>query len=95
MDDFVSGEKELRSADLTNQKTHEANHNRRDIEGLLADFRNERKKLVEKVLLIPEKDLDKTSLHPRLKTPMKVIDLAYFVAEHDDHHLAQITDLAR
>ncbi len=95
MDDFVNGEKELHSADLSNQKTHEANHNSRSIEELLSDFRKERKKLVEKIMRIPEKELDKISLHPRLKTPMKVIDLAYFVAEHDDHHLAQITDLTK
>jgi hypothetical protein len=27
------------------------------------------------------------SLHPRLKIPVRIIDLVYFVAEHDDHHL--------
>jgi hypothetical protein len=26
---------------------------------------------------------------------MRVIDMAFFVAEHDDHHLARMTDLAR
>jgi hypothetical protein len=26
---------------------------------------------------------------------MRVIDLAFFVAEHDDHHLARITQLKR
>jgi len=26
---------------------------------------------------------------------MKVVDLAFFVAEHDDHHLAAITELIR
>ena len=31
---------------------------------------------------------------PRLGTPMRLVDLAFFVAEHDDHHLAQITFLA-
>ncbi len=24
--------------------------------------------------------------HPRLMQPMRMIDLLYFVAEHDDHH---------
>jgi hypothetical protein len=36
-----------------------------------------------------------SALHPRLKTPMRIIDLFLFVAEHDDHHLARITELAR
>jgi hypothetical protein len=26
---------------------------------------------------------------------MRVIDFAYFIAEHDDHHLARITQLIR
>ena len=26
---------------------------------------------------------------------MRVIDMAYFVAEHDDHHLASISEILR
>ena len=33
--------------------------------------------------------------HPRLKKPMRMVDHCFFVAEHDDHHLAAITDLRR
>jgi hypothetical protein len=44
---------------------------------------------------LTDEDLDKSSLHPRLMKPMKIIDLAFFVAEHDDHHLAQITFLTK
>jgi hypothetical protein len=32
-------------------------------------------------------------LHPRLRTPMRLVDHLYFVAEHDDHHLARIWEL--
>ena len=35
----------------------------------------------------------RTATHPRLGTPMRLIDLALFVAEHDEHHLATITAL--
>jgi hypothetical protein len=35
----------------------------------------------------------RASLHPRLKTPMRLVDHLYFVAEHDDHHLAHIWGL--
>ena len=91
IEDFVNREKELRSADLENRKTHEANHNAKPVEELLVEFRKERKKLVDIIMQMNDADLINTVLHPRLKTPMKVIDLAYFVAEHDDHHLAQIT----
>lgn len=39
-------------------------------------------------------DLKATPLHPRLRQPMSVTDLFFFVAEHDDHHLARIAELA-
>jgi hypothetical protein len=31
--------------------------------------------------------------HPRLKRLMRLVDHLYFVAEHDDHHLARIWEL--
>jgi hypothetical protein len=31
----------------------------------------------------------------RLEERVRVIDMAYFVAEHDDHHLALMTRLAK
>jgi len=34
-----------------------------------------------------------SALHPRLGTPLRLIDHALFVAEHDDHHLARIGGL--
>jgi hypothetical protein len=37
----------------------------------------------------------RTMLHPRLKQPMRLVDHLYFVAEHDDHHLAHIWALTR
>ena len=93
VEDLMEGKEELRNADLTNRKTHEANHNQRDIDQLLHEFRLERAKLLKCLQQVTEKDLERSSLHPRLKTPMKILDLAYFIAEHDDHHLAQITYL--
>lgn len=38
-------------------------------------------------------DLERSARHPRLGSPMRVIDLAYFVAEHDDHHMARLREL--
>ncbi|MFI5212137.1 MAG: hypothetical protein ACHQIH_04585 [Ignavibacteria bacterium] len=31
-----------------------------------------------------------SAMHPRLKQPMRIIDIAFFTAEHDDQHLAII-----
>ena len=33
------------------------------------------------------------SIHPRLKVEMKPVDMMFFVAEHDDHHLASILEI--
>jgi hypothetical protein len=35
----------------------------------------------------------KSSQHPRLKVMMTPVDLAWFDAEHDDHHLVRITEI--
>jgi hypothetical protein len=31
--------------------------------------------------------------HLRMKTPIRLVDHLYFVAEHDDHHLARIWEI--
>jgi len=36
-----------------------------------------------------------TSLHPRTKILMRIVDLCVFTAEHDDYHLARVTELKR
>ena len=92
VEDLAGKKGELTAADLTNRKTHEANHNGTPLKTLLERFRNERARLVAKLISLNEDQLIHTALHPRLKTPMRVIDLAYFVAEHDDHHLAAIRE---
>ena len=83
----------MKAADLTNRKTHETPHDDKTFTELILELKTQRQRLVAMLRSLQDADLDKTSLHPRLKTPMKVIDLAYFVAEHDDHHIAQITAL--
>jgi hypothetical protein len=37
-------------------------------------------------------DAARTAVHPRLKISMRLVDLCYFVAVHDDHHLAVIRE---
>jgi uncharacterized damage-inducible protein DinB len=93
LDDFTSSKKILREADLTNKKTETAEHNLKPMDGILAEFRSLRGQLTNKLIQLKDEDLERTSLHPRLQTPMKIIDLMYFIAEHDDHHLAQISFL--
>jgi uncharacterized damage-inducible protein DinB len=93
--DIVNGQLELRPADLQNTKTDQANHNEKSISDLLQSFRKVRKTTIELLEAIDETIVFKSALHPRLKTRLRTIDLFLFVAEHDDHHLATITTLAK
>jgi uncharacterized damage-inducible protein DinB len=93
VEDFVSSKSELTAADLSNRKTDDANHNARQIEDILAAFRTERVRLVDRVAGIDSAAVNKAILHPRLKQPMRLVDHLYFAAEHDDHHLASIWEL--
>ena len=93
--DIKLGEKEMRPTDLQNTRTSEANHDGVPVEKLLSDFRETRMKTLAMLDNIDEELIFKSALHPRLKTPMRTMDLFLFVAEHDDHHLARITELIR
>ena len=93
LDDFDAGAKVLHPADLENRKTHEANHNARRIGDLLQEFRTARLRIVARLEKMSEANLMRVGLHPRLQQPMSVVDLAFFVAEHDDHHLFTIAML--
>lgn len=95
VEDFLSGKEVLRTADLRNVKTNEADHNKKEIGDLIELFSSERNKLIEKVKNIDESSASMTSLHPRLQTPMRLIDHLFFIAEHDDHHLTKIAELLR
>ncbi|HVE60832.1 MAG TPA: DinB family protein, partial [Chitinophagaceae bacterium] len=82
--DFEQNKPVLTAADMTNTKTQQANHNERSLHELLHEFNNERKKITEHIYSFDKAMLAKTSLHPRLNKPMRLIDSLYFVAEHDD-----------
>ncbi len=91
--DFQAGGAELTVADLKNRKTHEANHNAQALESILSAFRQARGDLMARLQQIEPVLYARTMLHPRLRTPMRMVDHLFFVAEHDDHHLAHIWEL--
>ena len=95
VEQILAGERELIAADMTNRKTNEAEHNAADIVVLLAAFRAGREKLVTRLEGLGETDWGRTALHPRLKQPMRIVDIAFFDSEHDDYHLARIRELIR
>jgi uncharacterized damage-inducible protein DinB len=95
VDDFIAGKQYLSAADLQNRKTHEARHNERDIAEILHEFRAARAGLMKKLDALNSSELQHVLLHPRLQQPLRLVDHLYFVAEHDDHHLAKIWALLR
>ena len=95
LQDFMQNKPVLSAADLTNQRTNEANHNEKTLEQLLELFTAERQRVLETVYTFDEEMLSRTSVHPRLNQSMRVIDSLFFVAEHDDHHISALSNLLR
>ena len=95
IDDFLAGAKTLRAADMKNKKTYDADHNAKPVETLLRQFREARMRFAKRLEEMSEQQLALVSIHPRLQQPMRLADMAYFVAEHDDHHIASISEIAK
>lgn len=93
VDDYAAAHAQLTAADLTNRKTDDANHNARPLEQILSEFRAARQTLLKHLDQLHPSLFARAIPHPRLKTPMRLVDHLYFVAEHDDHHLARISEL--
>jgi hypothetical protein len=95
IDDFIAGKEILRPAEPKNLKTNEANHNSKNIKDLTAQFKNVRENFVKRMKNLDVKILSSSSIHPRLKQPMRPIDMAQFVLEHDEHHIQTIKELIK
>ncbi len=93
LEDFAANRETLTAADLTNRQTNEAAHNTRPLAEILAAFRTARRHLLDSVETMPPAAFSRTISHPRLQQPMRLVDHLYFVAEHDDHHLARIREM--
>jgi uncharacterized damage-inducible protein DinB len=91
--DYEAGSEQLTVADLRNRKTDEADYNARPLEQILREFRAARGRLLKRIDELDASLFARSIPHPRLKTPMRLVDHLYFVAEHDDHHLARIWEL--
>jgi hypothetical protein len=95
LDDFEAGVEVLRAADMENRKTYEAHHNENSIKSIMDAFKEERGLLVRRLEGYDESFLSRITIHPRLQQVMGLTDLIFFISEHDDHHLAKITELRR
>lgn len=63
------------------------------IHEVIDQFKTNREKNIALYNSLSETDLQRRSLHPRLKVEMNPVDLAMFDAEHDDHHLVKINEI--
>ena len=95
LDEYLSAATTLHAADMSNRKTHEAQHNESPVDLILAKFREGRGRLVERLDGLDPESFGRVAIHPRLTTPMRLVDMLFFQAEHDDYHLARISELVR
>ena len=95
IEQILAGEPELIAADMSNRKTNEANHNEADIQDLLRAFRSERMATIHRLEGLAESDWGKSALHARTGLRMRIVDVVYFISEHDDYHLGRIGELIR
>jgi hypothetical protein len=95
VDEYLAGATQLHAADMSNRKTYEADHNSVPLERILRSFREQRLLLVDRLDKMDAELFARVALHPRLNTPMRLVDMLYFQSEHDDYHLARISELIR
>ena len=95
IDEYLAGNAALHAADMSNRKTHEANYNDVAVDTILKAFRTARQEIVNRLESFDAEVFERSALHPRLNTPMRLVDMLFFQAEHDDYHLARISELKR
>jgi uncharacterized damage-inducible protein DinB len=95
LEEYIAGASQLHAADMTNRKTYDAQHNAVQLDSILKLFRAERTQLVRKLDSLSDDMFARVAHHPRLNVPMRLVDMIYFQAEHDDFHLARISELVR
>ena len=91
--EFLEGKDKLSPADMGNAKTYEANHNAKPVKQLLDELRTARNLYIKKLEHLNEEELNRVALHPRLQKQMRLVDMIFFVAEHDDQHLTTMREL--
>ena len=86
--ELQEGKEILTPADMSNAKTNAASYNDTSIIELLAQFVKVRTHFISDIRSLDETNLRHSAWHERLGRQMNPVDVCYFVAEHDGHHLA-------
>ncbi len=95
IDEYLAGNAALHAADMSNRKTYEASHNDVPVASILNAFRTARHDIVRRLDSLDAGVFERAALHPRLNVQMRLVDMLFFQAEHDDYHLARISELKK
>lgn len=95
IDEYLAGNTALHAADMSNRKTYDASHNDVPVDTILKAFRTARQEIVDRLESFEAEIFERSALHPRLNVPMRLVDMLFFQAEHDDYHLARISELKK
>lgn len=90
--DFAARKPVLTAADMSNAKTEESDYNRISVHETMQEFLGKRDEYIRMLVDLDAETQEFQSMHPRLQVPVRVVDMAFFAAEHDDHHLASIRE---
>ena len=93
LDDYENDASVLQPARFEDNPTDKANFNEKSIQWILDQFREQRAVYISRLDALQPEDFEKAILHPRLNKPMRLCDMVYFHAQHDQHHLTRIAEL--
>ena len=95
LDDFAACRSVLCTIDLADQGSLLRGHGKRPLGDLIEEFRLKRLYFVDRVLALDDMAMAHRAAHPCRTLSMGLADQVFFVAEHDDHHLAVMRHLAQ
>lgn len=78
----------LTPADIQNKKTESTNYNTFPVTDLIEHFARKRLELTNILSHLEDSTQQFGAFHERLGLKMRPVDVGFFAAEHDDHHLA-------
>ena len=93
LDDYKNDVSVLRPARFEDNPTDKAGFNKKSIQWIFEQFQAQRATYISRLDALEPKDFEKAILHPRLNKPMRLCDMLYFHAQHDQHHLNRIAEL--
>jgi uncharacterized damage-inducible protein DinB len=93
LDDYENDVSVLRPARFEDNPTDKADFNEKNIQWILEQFREQRAIYISRLDALQPEEFEKAILHPRLNKPMRLCDMLYFHAKHDQHHLTRIAEL--